>query len=171
MKVEYIALSTVLRDLIPLKRWVKIVTTAVGVNDSNNTIKTTVWEDNQGCVILANLEPPRMNSRSKYYAIIYHWFRTELKLNYISIAPIDSTNQHTDFIIKGLCLILFAANRFRLMGWWSEWTLWFSIILIFITRYIDWCIHRIYLLIPLQFITRYIAWCILGIYLITLLFL
>ena len=58
-----------------------------------------------------------MNSRSKYYAIVYHWFRTELKLNNISIAPIDSANQHADFIIKVLRLILFAANSFRLMGW------------------------------------------------------
>ena len=51
MEAEYIALSTALRDLIPLKRLVKVVTTAVGLNDSDTTIKTTVWEDNQGYVI------------------------------------------------------------------------------------------------------------------------
>ena len=72
MEAEYIALSTTLCDLIPLKRLIKVVTTAVGLNDSATIIKTTVWEDNQGCVILANLEPPRMTPRSKHYAIKYH---------------------------------------------------------------------------------------------------
>ena len=117
MEAEYIALSTALRDLIPLKRLVKVVTTAVGLNDSDTTIKTTVWEDNQGCVILANLEPPRMTPRSKHYAIKYHWFRTQLKSNNISIAPIDSADQNADFLTKGLRHTLFAANRFRVMGW------------------------------------------------------
>ena len=117
MEAEYIALSTALRDLIPLKRLVKVVTTAVGLNDSDTTIKTTVWEDNQGCVILANLEPPRMTPRSKHYAIKYHWFRTELKPNDITIAPIDSADQNADFLTKGLRHVLFAANRFRVMGW------------------------------------------------------
>ena len=72
MEAEYIALSTALRDLIPLKRLIKVVTTAVGLNDSATTIKTIVWEDNQGCVILVNLKPPRMTPRLKYYAIKYH---------------------------------------------------------------------------------------------------
>ena len=117
MKAKYIALITALRDLIPLNRLVKVVTTVVGLNDSDTTIKTTVWEDNQGCVILANLEPPRMTPRSKHYAIKYHWFRTQLKSNNISIAPIDSANQNTNFLTKGLRHILFSTNRFRVMGW------------------------------------------------------
>ena len=36
------------------------------------TIKSTVWEDNQGCAIIANMESPQMTSRSKHYGIKYH---------------------------------------------------------------------------------------------------
>ena len=43
METEYIALCTALRDLIPLKRLIKVVTTAVRLNDSDTTIKTTIW--------------------------------------------------------------------------------------------------------------------------------
>ena len=73
MEAECIALSTSLNQLIPLKRLVESVWNAVRL-DINEliTIKATLWEDNQGCTILANMEPPRMTPRSKHYAIEYH---------------------------------------------------------------------------------------------------
>ena len=66
MEVEYIALSTVLKSLIPLKCLVKAISLAVGLDPQKiSNIKTKVHEDNQGCAILANLEPLRMTPRSK----------------------------------------------------------------------------------------------------------
>ena len=47
----------------------KVVTIAVELNDSNTIIENTGREDNQGCVILANLESSRMTPRSKHYTI------------------------------------------------------------------------------------------------------
>ena len=41
-----------------------------------------------------------MTPRSKHYAIKYHWFRTELKSNDISIAHIDSADQMQIFLQK-----------------------------------------------------------------------
>ena len=73
MEAEYIALSTYLKKLIPLNCLVESVWNAVRL-DINEliTIKANLWEDNQGCTILANMEPPRMTPRSKHYAIEYH---------------------------------------------------------------------------------------------------
>ena len=74
------------------------------------TLNTTVWEDNQGCLILDNLEPPRMTPRSKYYVIKYHWFRTQLKPNGIVLKSIASSSQLVDMFTNGLRRILFEAN-------------------------------------------------------------
>ena len=42
---------------------------AVGMGSENSVIhfKTTVWEDNDACRILANLEPGRGTSRTKFF--------------------------------------------------------------------------------------------------------
>ena len=118
MEAEYIALSSALRELIPFQRLLKAVWTAVGMEDRDiTTIKTTVFEDNQGCLTLANLEPPRMTLRSKHYALKYHWFRTQLKPNNIIIHAIDTSSQLADIFTKGLRCVLFEACRLKSMGW------------------------------------------------------
>ena len=118
MEAEYIALSTSLKQLIPFKRLVDSVWQAVGLTKEKNiTLNTTVWEDNQGCLILANLEPPRMTPRSKHYAIKYHSFRTQLKPNGIVLKEIASSSQLADMFTKGFRRILFEANRSKSMGW------------------------------------------------------
>jgi hypothetical protein len=36
--------------------------------------KVTVWEDNDGCLTLANLAPGQQTPRSKFYDCKVHWF-------------------------------------------------------------------------------------------------
>jgi len=101
MEAEYIALSSALRELIPFQRLLKTVWTTVGMEDRDiTTIKTTVFEDNQGFLTLSNLEPPRMTPCSKHYALKYHWFRTQLKPNNIIIHAIDTSSQLADIFTK-----------------------------------------------------------------------
>ena len=117
MEAEYIALSTVLKSLIPLKRLVKDISLAAGLDLRKvSNIKTEVDEDNQGCTILAKLELFCMTPRSKHYALKYHWFRSELKPNNISIVSVASTDQCADITTKGLRCILFEANIFKVSG-------------------------------------------------------
>ena len=76
MEAEYVAMSMEMKDLIPLQRIVKTILKAVGLDpDLKATMKSEVWEDNAGALILAKLELPRMTLRSKYYALTYHWSR------------------------------------------------------------------------------------------------
>ena len=83
-----------MKDLIHSQRFLKAVWIAEGLdNNTLSTIRTTVWEDIEGCIILANLESLRMTQRSKHYALKYHWFRTQLKSNDILIKPISTNNQ------------------------------------------------------------------------------
>jgi hypothetical protein len=82
MEAEYNALSTAMRDLLPFRNVVTTVARSVGLNDEIvSSFKTTVHEDNSGCLTLANLEPGRITPRSKHYAIRMHWFRSHLVPN------------------------------------------------------------------------------------------
>jgi hypothetical protein len=117
MESEYIALSTACRDLLPLQRLVTEVGDVVGIpSEQLLDIKSTIWEDNEACLKLANLELPYMTARSKHIAIKYHWFREYVDKEW-TVHPIASRDQLADFFTKGLPGALFQELRFRLMGW------------------------------------------------------
>ena len=70
MESEYTALSMALRAFIPLLAVVNSVVKGLEYSKSKQIeFKATVHEDNQGALILANLEPGRHTVRSKFYAI------------------------------------------------------------------------------------------------------
>ena len=112
MEADYIALSTALKDLIPFQCLLKIVSKGMGlVNNTLSTIRTIVWKYNQGCLILANLEHPRMISRSKDYSLKYHWFRVQLKPNNILIRLVSTTDQLVDIYYPRVYDVYFLNSR------------------------------------------------------------
>jgi hypothetical protein len=118
MESEYIALSEAMKQLIVLKRLVIAISLAVQLDPQETcNIWSTVYEDNAGALILANMEPPRMTPRSKHYAIKYHWFREELKPNKVKIVPIGTNDQVADIFTKSLGTTKFEELRKKLMGW------------------------------------------------------
>ena len=118
MQAEYVALSSALRDLLPLKSLLKEISDEIGLGtDEFAAIKTKVWEDNSGALTLANLEPGRVTSRSKHFAIKYHWFRETLEPNNIEIRKIESKDQIADILTKGTTKDIFVALRKKLLGW------------------------------------------------------
>jgi hypothetical protein len=118
MESEYIALSESMKHLLVLKRLVIAISHAVQLDPEEvANIWSTVFEDNSACLILANLEPPRMTPRSKHYAIKYHWFRETLKPNKVEIVPIGTDDQIADIFTKSLGKVKFQAMRKKLMGW------------------------------------------------------
>ena len=116
---EYIALSTSMKELLPLKEVLDTVKYVVGMSSKDNVIhfKTTVWEDNDACRILANLEPGRGTSRTKFFAIKLLWFRSHMKPNNIEVVRIDSCQQKVDILTKGLGKTKFEEIRKLLCGW------------------------------------------------------
>ena len=81
------------------------------------SIHSTVWEDNAGCVILANLELPCMTHRSKHYAVKYHWFWLKLKPNKIKVEKINGNFQLADIFTKALRTDKFEQLLKLLVGW------------------------------------------------------
>ena len=116
---EYMALSTAMKELLQFKEVLNVVKFAVGIGRENNTIyfKTTVWEDNDACRILENLEPGRSTSRTKFFAVKLHWFRSHLKPKHIEVKRIDSCQQKADLLTKRLGKLKFEQIRMLLCGW------------------------------------------------------
>ena len=118
MESEYVAMSLAIKYLIPLQRIVQTIIKAVCLDpDIQPTLKSEVWEDNAGALILAKLEPPRMTLRSKHYALKYHWFRYKIKELDIGLNKIGTKQQLADILTKGLPKVDFQRIRLMLMGW------------------------------------------------------
>ena len=96
MQAEYVALSTSMRDLLPFKALMVELAMCMGMQHEDIAkIKTKVWEDHSGALILSNLEPVRTTSRSKHFAIKFHWFREQLKPNRIEVLKVESKEWQT----------------------------------------------------------------------------
>jgi hypothetical protein len=118
MEAEYNALSMAMKDVIPLQDLFKSVSHGIGLDDiTSSTFKTTVWEDNMGCLKLAKLAPGQYTPRSKHYAVKYHWFRSKLQETRTTIKHIESKFQKADILTKGLPAQTFKELRKLLMGW------------------------------------------------------
>ena len=112
MQAEYVALSSAMRDLLPFKALMTEIVSNMGLTIKKvSKIRTTVWEDNNGALTLAKLEPGRTTSRSKHFTIKYHSFREKLKPNNIEVEKIDTKNQIADILTKGLTKDLYEALR------------------------------------------------------------
>ena len=118
MEAEYIALSMAMRELLPLKELIIEVCGESGLHVNDITeIHSTIWEDNAGCVILANMELPRMTPRSKHYAVKYHWFRDKLAPNKMQVKKIEGELQIANIFTKALRVDKFQKLRKLLSGW------------------------------------------------------
>jgi hypothetical protein len=120
MMVEYIALSTAMRDLIPIKKALALeVGNFMGLDDSKLAMvnaKTVVHEDNNGTLKLANMEPGRNTPTSKFFHIKYHWFREQLKPKEICVVKVSTNEQLGNIFMKGLRFATFAILRHKIMG-------------------------------------------------------
>ena len=118
MEVEYVALLMAMKEFLPLRELIIEVRRNVGLTRKGFTsIHSTVWEDNTGCVILANMELPHVTPRSKHYAVKIHWFGSKIKPNKIKVEKIDGDFQLADIFTKTLRTDKFKRLRKLLMGW------------------------------------------------------
>jgi hypothetical protein len=67
MEAKYIALSTAMRSLLPLRHTLQeVVLLLLLMQDNKSVIHSTIWEDNAAALILAKSDPPRLTKRSKH---------------------------------------------------------------------------------------------------------
>ena len=117
MHAEYIALSTGMRDLLPIKNVLEEICEVLEIERDDSTRVTKVYEDNEGAMKLANRPLAKITPQSKHFAVKYHWFREKLEEYMIEILPIRSDLQKADIFTKGLTGQEFRPKRRMIMGW------------------------------------------------------
>jgi Reverse transcriptase (RNA-dependent DNA polymerase) len=115
-EAEYLALSTALRNTIPLMRLVKEIQRNMGLPMSTKpTVHCTLFEDDSGAVEMANV--PRMCPHTKHINPKYHHFCKYVYEGMISIVHIRTTEQLVDIFTKNLPRDLFLYFRAKILGW------------------------------------------------------
>jgi hypothetical protein len=80
-------------------------------NESKLEPSIILWEDNQGCIHLAN-DPFQNRPRTKHISIKWHHFQDEIQKGNIKI-----TNNVTDILTKPLVTLKIIGLRKYLTGW------------------------------------------------------
>jgi hypothetical protein len=113
---EYIALSSALREVIPLLRLINELKNA-GVTLPHNVPKVhcKLFEDNSGALEMA--KSPKLRPRTKHINLKYHQFREDVENGDVSIHKVDTTEQMADIFTKALPLPIFPKFRQMIMGW------------------------------------------------------
>ena len=115
-KAEYIALSTSLREVIPLMGMLKeAVEQGVKINNVPPKIHCTVFEDNSGALELARL--PKVRPRMKHINQSYHHFREYMERQEIHIQATPMEEQLADILTKPLPEYSFIRHHQSIMGW------------------------------------------------------
>ena len=116
-EAEYIALSQAMRELIPLRRLLLEIATAMRLPENKESvIKSTVFEDNNGAIATATAV--KMSPRTKHIGVKYHFFKSHVNdESGISLSKIDTNLQKADIFTKGLAPQKFAEIRKLLCGW------------------------------------------------------
>ena len=115
-EAELIALSTALREVIPIMALVKEAATfGIDMNQSAPKVHCKTFEDNSGALEIA--KEYKIRPRTKHINLRYHHFREHVTRGDISIHPIATSDQIADIFTKPLSSDTFEKHRLTLLGW------------------------------------------------------
>jgi hypothetical protein len=115
-EAEYIALSTALRDVIPLMALSsELRHKGIISDDPAPIIHCKVFEDNSGALEMAKL--PKIRPRTKHINNYYHHFRKHVERGDITLHQTPSATQLADIFTKPLPEVDFVRHRSFIQGW------------------------------------------------------
>ena len=115
-EAEYIALSTSLREVIPLMGILKEAReNGLNIKDIPPKVHCTVVEDNSGALELAHL--PKMRPRTKHINQAFHHFPEHIERQEIIVNAMPTDKQMADIQTKPLPEAVFVRHRHSIMGW------------------------------------------------------
>ena len=122
-EAEYVALSTMMRTLLPMRTMLKeiIKHTVINLQLAETNAQMTsmhtseVHEDNAGCIVLANSDEYR--PRTKHLAIKWHHFKDQVRNGFVKVTKIDTKDNWADIFTKATDKQTFLHLRKLMMGW------------------------------------------------------
>lgn len=116
LESEYSSLSHAIRTLIPIRSLVLELAANLQVPESISTsISSTVFEDNNGALLLANNQ--RITSRTRYFQVKWHFFWEYVKRGDVKVVYISTDQQKADFLTKMNPKEVFEKIRKMVQGW------------------------------------------------------
>ena len=113
---EYVALSTALREIIPIMNIAKeMESLGFDVPGTQPKVHCRVFEDNAGALHMATND--KFRPRTKHINVRYHHFRSHVDNGDITIHAISTENQPADYLTKSLPAITFQQHRYMIQGW------------------------------------------------------
>jgi hypothetical protein len=113
---EYIALSTALREVIPIMEITKELHKAgFQFEPDPPKLHCKVFEDNQAALEISSVH--KFRPRTKHINVQYHHFRSYVDSGEISIHPIDTLEQRADMLTKNVPLATLLKHRKTIQGW------------------------------------------------------
>ena len=115
-EAEYIALSTSLREVIPMMGMLQEAREhGLPMEYLPPKVHCTVFEDNSGALELARL--PKIRPRTKHINQSYHHFREHVERQEVTIQSTPTEDQLADILTKPLPEVSFSRHRKTIMGW------------------------------------------------------
>jgi hypothetical protein len=120
LESEYVQLSLTMIVVLGLKNLLEELITFLQLDPMTSSIRATVFEDNNGALLLATNQ--RITSRTRYLHVRWHHFWDNVSSdNGVDGKPvilkIATDEQLADFFTKGLARVLFERNRKGVNGW------------------------------------------------------
>jgi hypothetical protein len=106
-EAEYMSVCAATQEAIHLRR----LLADLGFPQTKPTI---IFEDNQGCIGLAN--NPIVNKRTKHIDVKYHYIREKIESQEINLKPIRTQDQVADILTKPLPKPQLTACRVKILG-------------------------------------------------------
>ena len=115
-EAEYIALSTAMRDVIPIMELIEEATKyGIPMNTVKPEVRCKIFEDNSGVVEMVQV--PKMRPRTKHLNIKYHHFRELVREGKVTIHQVPTDEQLADMMTKPLSRQPFERFRLGICGW------------------------------------------------------
>ena len=115
-EAEYIAISTAMREVIPLMALLKEMSEKQFIPHNNQAdIHCQIFEDNSGAIEIA--QTTKYRPRTKHINTQYHHFRYYVDTGQLRLQYIPSKDQLADMLTKSLPISDLQRLRKRLMGW------------------------------------------------------
>ena len=115
-EAEYIALSTSLRETIPLMELLcEIRDQGFDIKSSKPTVHCKVFEDNSGTLEIVTIH--KVRPCTKHLNVQLHHFRQYVEQGDITIHKINTQDQKADILTKSLPVALFVKHRLAILGW------------------------------------------------------
>jgi hypothetical protein len=111
------SLSTGHERTLPMRALLQEISSKLGLGTlKTSLVRSTVFEDNQGCLSLVNVA--KMSQRNKYLALKYHFFSSHMGKSKAIVAKyINTKEQKANIFTKGLPGGQFQVIRKLLIGW------------------------------------------------------